>query len=103
MPFTLLYVQHNLLAGNGFTHDMRGGECAWWSPVRSPRAELLKQPSPALNSVMSDVWSGSYRMINRANLVLAKRPELQIIQHSGLAWLGSQILRAWAYFELVSQ
>src|SRR6185436_8281975 len=43
-----------------FTHDMRGGET--WSggaQLEAPRAELLKQPSPATsNSVMSDVWQG---------------------------------------------
>src|SRR5689334_330569 len=59
-----------------FTHDMRGGECAsGGAQLEAPRAELLKQPSPApSNSVMSNVWQGCYQMINRANLILAKAP-----------------------------
>src|SRR5688572_20698612 len=89
-----------------FTHDMRGGECAsGGSQLEAPRAELLKQPSPApSNSVMSDVWSGSYRMINRANLVVNKAPGVQ--DNPGLRdrLVGeAKFLRAWAYFELVSQ
>src|ERR1043165_158820 len=41
-----------------FTHDMRGGETASGGPqLEAPRAELMKQPSPApSNSVMSNVW-----------------------------------------------
>src|SRR3954466_6772788 len=59
-----------------FTHDMRGGETApGGAQLEAPRAELLKQPSPApSNSVMTNVWTGSYQMINRANLVLGKAP-----------------------------
>ena len=43
-----------------FTHDMRGGECAsGGAQLEAPRAELLKQSSPApSNSVMTDVWQG---------------------------------------------
>src|SRR5919112_2044273 len=43
-----------------FTHDMRGGETApGGAQLEAPRAELLKQASPApSNSVMSAVWSG---------------------------------------------
>src|SRR6187401_360538 len=89
-----------------FTHDMRGGECAsGGSQLEAPRAELLKQPSPApSNSVMSDVWSGSYRMINRANLVLSKAPGITDNTALRDRVVGeAQFLRAWAYFELVSQ
>src|SRR6187399_3621065 len=52
-----------------FTHDMRGGETAsGGSQLEAPRAELLKQPSPApSNAVVQDFWQGCYRMINRAN------------------------------------
>ena len=89
-----------------FTHDMRGGECAsGGSQLEAPRAELLKQPSPApSNSVMSDVWSGSYRMINRANLVLSKAPGITDNTALRDRLVGeAKFLRAWAYFELVSQ
>src|SRR5688572_2349070 len=89
-----------------FTHDMRGGECAsGGSQLEAPRAELLKQPSPApSNSVMSDVWSGSYRMINKANLVLTKAPGVTDNTALRDRLVGeAKFLRAWAYFELVSQ
>ena len=89
-----------------FTHDMRGGECAsGGSQLEAPRAELLKQPSPApSNSVMSDVWQGSYRMINRANLVISKAPGITDNTALRDRLVGeAKFLRAWAYFELVSQ
>jgi hypothetical protein len=61
-----------------FTHDMRGAETwAGGSQLESPRAELLKQASPApSNSVMTSVWNGCYQMINRANLVIFTGPEV---------------------------
>jgi hypothetical protein len=89
-----------------FTHDMRGGET---SPggvqLEQPRAELMAQPSPStVNSVMSDVWGGSYRMINRANLVLSKAPNVTDNTSLRDRLIGeAKFLRAWAYFELVSQ
>jgi hypothetical protein len=89
-----------------FTHDMRGGECAAGGPqLEAPRAELLNQPSPApSNAVMSNVWTGSYQMINRANLVLSKAPGVtdNIALRDRLVG-EAKFLRAWAYFELVSQ
>jgi starch-binding outer membrane protein, SusD/RagB family len=89
-----------------FTHDMRGGECATGGPqLESPRAELLNLASPSnANSVMSDVWSGCYRMINRANLVISKGPD--VTDNTALrdrVVAEAKFLRAWAYFELVSQ
>ena len=61
-----------------FTHDMRSGECSpGGAQLEAPRAELLKQASPApSNSVMSNVWTGAYQMINRANMVLSKAPNV---------------------------
>jgi starch-binding outer membrane protein, SusD/RagB family len=89
-----------------FTHDMRGGECAaGGAQLEAPRADLLTQPSPALsNSVMSDVWTGCYRMINRANLVVGKAPGVTDNATLRDRVVGeAKFLRAWAYFELVSQ
>ena len=89
-----------------FTHDMRGGECAsGGAQLEAPRAELLKQPSPApSNSVMSNVWQGCYQMINRANLVLSKAPEISddVVLRDRLVG-EAEFLRAWAYFELITQ
>ncbi|MDN3655158.1 RagB/SusD family nutrient uptake outer membrane protein [Ferruginibacter paludis] len=89
-----------------FTHDMRGGEAASGGPqLEAPRAELLSQPSPApSNAVMSNVWSGCYQMINRANLVLDKAPAITDNTALRDRVVGeTKFLRGWAYFELVAQ
>jgi hypothetical protein len=89
-----------------FTHDMRGGEtAAGGAQLEAPRAELMNQPSPApSNSVMSNVWQGSYQMINRANLILLKAPGVTDNVALRDQSIGeAKFLRAWAYFELVSQ
>ncbi|WP_276500226.1 RagB/SusD family nutrient uptake outer membrane protein [Terrimonas pollutisoli] len=89
-----------------FTHDMRSGECSpGGAQLEAPRAELLKQASPApSNSVMSNVWTGSYQMINRANQVLLKAPDITDNTALRDRLVGeAKFLRAWAYFELVSQ
>ena len=88
-----------------FTHDMRGAETwAGGSQLEAPRAELLKQPSPSpSNAVMSNVWSGCYQMINRANMVLFQAPNVTDNTASRDISVGeAEFLRAWAYFELVT-
>ena len=89
-----------------FTHDMRSGECSpGGAQLEAPRAELLKQASPApSNSVMSNVWTGAYQMINRANMVLFKAPDVTDNVTLRDRLVGeAKFLRGWAYFELVSQ
>lgn len=89
-----------------FTHDMRGGETTPGGPqLEAPRAELLKEPSPApSNSVITNVWTGSYQMINRANMILSKAPDVTDNAVLRDRLVGeAKFLRAWAYFELVSQ
>lgn len=88
-----------------FTHDMRGGETwAGGAQLEAPRAELLKQASPApTNAVMTSVWQGCYQMINKANLVLSKAPGVTDNTALRDRVVGeAKFLRAWAYFELVS-
>ena len=88
-----------------FTHDMRGAETApGGSQLEAPRAELLKQASPSpSNSVMTSVWNGTYQIINRCNLVIAKAPDVTDDVPLRDATVGeAEFLRAWAYFELVS-
>jgi hypothetical protein len=88
-----------------FTHDMRGWETgAGGAQLEAPRAELLKQSSPApSNSVMGSVWAGAYQMINRVNLVIQKAPNVTDDPASRDVIVGeAEFLRAWAYFELVS-
>jgi starch-binding outer membrane protein, SusD/RagB family len=89
-----------------FTHDMRGSETASGGPqLEAPRAELLTQPTPNPgNAVMTSVWQGAYQMINRANVVLAKAPDITDNTSLRDRLVGeTKFLRAWAYFELVSQ
>ncbi len=104
-------VYSSLRAGNlagrewFFTHDMRGCEtAAGGAQLEAPRAELLNQPSPSpSNSVMTSVWNGAYQMINRANLVIFKGPDVTDDVALRDVTVGeAKFLRAWAYFELVS-
>lgn len=88
-----------------FTHDMRSAECTPGGPqLEAPRAELLNQASPApSNSVMTNVWTGSYHMINRANLVITKAPDVTDNTALRDRLVGeAKFLRGWAYFELAS-
>lgn len=88
-----------------FTHDMRGGETgSGGAQLEAPRAELLTQPSPSpSNSVMTSVWTGTYAMINRANLVIQKGPAVKDDPASAAVIVGeAEFLRAWAYYELVT-
>jgi starch-binding outer membrane protein, SusD/RagB family len=89
-----------------FQHDMRGGECAsGGAQLEAPRAELLTQPKPnAGNAVMGNVWNGCYQMVNRANQVLTSAPDITDNTALRDRLVGeTKFLRAWAYFELVSQ
>src|SRR3954468_19505775 len=88
-----------------FTHDMRGSETApGGAQLEAPRAELLKQASPSpTNAVMTSLWNGAYQMINRANLVIPRGPDITDNNALRDATVGeAEFLRAWAYFELVS-
>ena len=89
-----------------FLHDMRGGEtAAGGSQLEQPRAELLNSADPsASNTVMTDVWRGLYQIINRANMVLSKAPDVTDNVSLRDRIVGeAKFLRAFAYFELVSQ
>jgi hypothetical protein len=89
-----------------FVHDMRGSEtAAGGAQLEAPRAELLTQPSPSpSNAVMTSVWNGCYQMINRANLVISKAPDItDDVALRDVSVGEAEFLRAWAYFELASQ
>ena len=83
---------------------MRGSEASGGAQLEAPRAELLTQPTAnPSNSVMTSVWNGTYQMINRANLVLDKAPDITDNPRFKDRLVGeTKFLRAWAYFELVS-
>lgn len=97
----------NLLAREWYTlHDMRSAEYApGGAQLEAPRAELYNQPNASgTNSVMGSIWTGSYHMINRANLVLQKAPDVTDNVSMRDRVVGeAKFLRAWAYYELVSQ
>jgi starch-binding outer membrane protein, SusD/RagB family len=89
-----------------FLHDMRGAETAAGGvQLEQPRAELLNQPNPnSTNSVMTDVYRGLNQMINKANMVIAKAPDVKDNSALRDRVVGeAKFLRAWAYFDLVSQ
>src|SRR5437868_6425192 len=89
-----------------FLHDTRSDEVtAGGGQLEAPRRELLEQPTPATsNSVMTDVWKSAYILINRANLVVTKGPGVTDNVPLRDRVVGeAKFLRAWAYFELVSQ
>ena len=89
-----------------FLHDTRADEVtAGGGQLEAPRRELLEQPTPATsNSVMTDVWKSAYVLINRANIVITKAPEVTDNASLRDRVVGeAKFLRAWAYFELVSQ
>ncbi len=88
-----------------FTHDMRGSETsAGGAQLEAPRAELLRQPLPApSNSVMTSIWTGTYQMINRANVVISQAQNVTDDPTLKDITVGeAEFLRAWAYFELVT-
>lgn len=89
-----------------FLHDTRSDDdSAGGGQLEAPRRQLLEQPTPATsNSVMTDVWRSAYIMINRANQVIASAPGVSGNPALRDRLVGeARFLRAWAYFELVSQ
>lgn len=89
-----------------FLHDCRSDEVtAGGGQLEAPRRELLEQASPApSNSVMTDVWKSVYIMVNRVNTVIQKGPGVTDDVALRDRVIGeAKFLRAWGYFELVSQ
>lgn len=89
-----------------YLHDLRGGEAASGGPqLEQWNAELLTSSAPPVtNNAIADNWNGSYQIINRANLVLSKAPGVTDNVALRDRIIGeAKFLRAWAYFELVSQ
>lgn len=89
-----------------FVHDTRSDEdSAGGGQLEAPRRELLEQPTPSTsNGVMTNLWQITYIMINRSNTVLAAAPNVTDDVALRDRVIGeAKFLRAWAYFELVSQ
>jgi len=88
-----------------YFHEVRGGEMAAGGPqLGSSYQEVLLQPSPSpTNGLIGEMWTGSYQMINRANLVISKAPGITDNPALRDVTVGeAEFLRAWAYFELVA-
>ena len=88
-----------------FLHDTRSDEVATGgSQLEAPRAQLLNGIHDPTNSVMNSVWNALYTLIHRANTVIQNGPNVTdnaSIRDRSIA--EAKFLRAWAYFELVSQ
>lgn len=88
-----------------FLHDTRSDEVATGgSQLEAPRAQLLTGVHDPTNAVMNGVWNALYTLIHRANTVIVNGPN--VTDNNSLrdrCVAEAKFLRAWAYFELVSQ
>jgi len=89
-----------------FTHDLLSDENFGLGSLEAQRRQVLEHGFDAGNSVLSLMWQGLYRGINRANLVDNSIPEMEegsIDPELANRLLGeARFLRALFYFELVS-
>jgi len=89
-----------------YFHSMRGGEVgAGGDQLEVENKELLNSPNAGpTNAQVNNIWTACYQMINRANLVIAKGPAVTDNAALRDRVIGeAKFLRAWAYYELVSQ
>lgn len=88
-----------------FVHDTRGDEFKAGGPqLEQPRKQLLEGVHDPTNGVMTDNWSALYTLIHRANVVIINGPNVtdnNTVRDRCVA--EAKFLRAWAYFDLVSQ
>jgi hypothetical protein len=88
-----------------FIHDLRSDEVSpGGSQLEVPRAQMLAGTFDPTNSVLNSVWNGWYQVIFRANIVLDNAPSVTDDVATRDRRVGeAKFLRAWAYFDLVSQ
>ena len=101
------FLQSNQLGGREwfFLHDLRSDEMATGGgQLETPRNQLLIGTHDTGNDVMTAVWTGSYRLILRANAVINLGPLIEPVAGDEplIARLiaEAQFLRAWQYFQL---
>ncbi|MDX1942934.1 MAG: RagB/SusD family nutrient uptake outer membrane protein [Saprospiraceae bacterium] len=87
-----------------FTHDLRGDEMATGGgQLETPRNQLLIGVNDPGNSVSGAVWTGWFRVIHRANIVIesgaAAKPDISEGIRTRVVG-EAKFLRAWAYYEL---
>lgn len=90
-----------------FVHDLLSDDMAsGGAQLEAPRAAVLNHILDANNPLINAVWTGLYRVIHRANLVISRIsdvPDVEITSEMRNRLEGeARFLRAWAYFELVS-
>ncbi|ARK10055.1 RagB/SusD family nutrient uptake outer membrane protein [Fibrivirga algicola] len=88
-----------------FTHDLRSDDvAAGGGQLETPRNQLLLGVHTTDNGLVSSVWTGAYRVIHRANVVIDKAAAAKALTASiATQAVGeAKFLRAWSYFELVS-
>lgn len=88
-----------------FTHDLRGDEMgSGGGQLETPRNQMLIGVHDTGNSLISAIWTGWYRVIHRANVVLEKAPEAKSVSQASRDRLmgEARFLRAWAYYELAT-
>lgn len=89
-----------------FLHDMLSDENSANSQLEAPRRAVLEYSLAPTNLLIVSVFTGCYRVIHRANLVISKAgevPEIEISEDMRNRLIAeARFLRAWAYFELVS-
>ncbi|GAB3688668.1 RagB/SusD family nutrient uptake outer membrane protein [Spirosoma flavus] len=88
-----------------FTHDLRSDDvAAGGGQLETPRNQLLLGVHSTDNGLVSSVWTGAYRVIHRANVVIDKASASKSLSTAvATQSVGeAKFLRAWSYFELVS-
>jgi hypothetical protein len=88
-----------------FIHDLRSDEVAsGGGQLEAPRGQILNGNGDPTNPVISSVWNTWYTTIFRANVVIANGPNVTDNTTLRDRLVGeAKFLRAWAYFDLVSQ
>lgn len=89
-----------------FIEDLRSDDmAAGGGQLETPRNQLLTGSYDTGNAVVGSVWTGAYRVIHRANVVVdkaaanASKLTATVVSRA----VGeAKFLRAWSYFELVS-
>ncbi|SDM22490.1 Starch-binding associating with outer membrane [Catalinimonas alkaloidigena] len=89
-----------------FLHDLLSDDCqGGGAQLEAPRGQVLNYVFDGSNKLVNDVWQGLYRIVHRANLVIANVPNASenITDDLKNRIVGeARFLRAWAYFDLVS-
>jgi starch-binding outer membrane protein, SusD/RagB family len=87
-----------------FVHDMRSDETQIGGQLEAARQQVLQGTHSSSNPLTTEVWTGWYRVIHQANLVLANadKPKDNITEALRTRVVGeAKFLRALAYFDLV--